>query len=94
MSETGAQQQEVLFSGDVQGVGFRYTARSIARGFDVTGFVRNLSDGRVQVVVEGTQAELRAFLGALRQEMRHHISSEEEVSRSASGRFRGFEVRF
>jgi acylphosphatase len=93
VAQSDTRQCEVLFSGDVQGVGFRYTARSIARGFDVTGFVRNLSDGRVQVVVEGTQAEIEAFLTALRSQMRHYIFGEQEVSREAAGRFQGFQVR-
>jgi acylphosphatase len=94
VAQADAQQREVFFSGRVQGVGFRYTARSIARGFDVRGFVKNLSDGRVQVVVEGTPAETDAFLAALKSEMRHYIVDQHEVSRAASGRFAGFEVRF
>jgi acylphosphatase len=94
VAQAGLQQREVVFSGSVQGVGFRYTARSIARGFDVRGYVKNLSDGRVQVVVEGTPAEIEAFLGALKSQMRHYISGQEEASRPAAGRFAGFEVRF
>jgi acylphosphatase len=45
------QRREVHYSGHVQGVGFRYTTRSIARGYEVTGFVQNLEDGRVSRVV-------------------------------------------
>lgn len=50
----------------MQGVGFRHTARSVAAGFDITGTVRNLPDGRVHLVAEGPETELRAFRGALR----------------------------
>ena len=51
-----------LFTGRVQGVGFRYTARRAAAGRDVTGFIRNLDDGRVELVMEGTEAEMDAVV--------------------------------
>src|SRR5688572_25939207 len=57
----------VLYSGRVQGVGFRYTTRSIARKYQVSGFVRNLPDGRVELVAEGAAHELEAFLGEVRE---------------------------
>jgi len=78
----------------VQGVGFRYTARSVARQYDVTGFVKNLPDGRVQLVVEGTTAEVGAFLASLLAEMRHCVSNVSETSGAATGRFAGFEIKF
>ena len=52
---------QVYFSGHVQGVGFRYTVQRLALGFDVTGWVKNLSDGRVEMLVEGERGELEAF---------------------------------
>ncbi len=55
----------VFFSGHVQGVGFRYTARHVAGGFDVTGYVKNLADGRVEAVVEGEPEEVAAYVNAL-----------------------------
>ena len=57
---------EVLFSGCVQGVGFRLTAESLSRKFPVTGFVRNLSDGKVEVVAEGDEQVLTGFLEAIK----------------------------
>ena len=53
--------RRVHFSGRVQGVGFRFTCQSLARGFDVAGHVRNLADGRVELVAEGESSELDAF---------------------------------
>ena len=47
------ERRRVVFSGRVQGVGFRFTCQSLARGFDVAGYVRNLADGRVELVAEG-----------------------------------------
>ena len=43
----------VFYSGQVQGVGFRYTAKTVATGFEITGTIRNLPDGRVELVAEG-----------------------------------------
>jgi len=52
---------QVFYEGHVQGVGFRFTVRHIAKGFDVTGWVRNLPDGRVELQVTGGEEEVRAF---------------------------------
>jgi acylphosphatase len=83
----------IIYSGHVQGVGFRYTARSVATGFEVTGAVRNLSDGRVELVAEGLKAELEAFRTAIRDEGLGHFIDNEEVGWSeATGEFRGFEI--
>jgi acylphosphatase len=73
----------VHFTGRVQGVGFRYAAREIAAGYPVTGFVRNLDDGRVHLVAEGEEAQLEAFLSELRRRMAGHIR-EASVTREAS----------
>ncbi len=43
----------IFYSGHVQGVGFRYTAKTVAAGFEISGVVRNLSDGRVELIAEG-----------------------------------------
>ena len=94
MAKAKTQQREVYYSGNVQGVGFRYTTRSIARGFAVTGFVKNLSDGRVQVVVEGEPAEVQAFLNNVQGEMRQWIHQTQETVLSATGRFPTFDVRY
>ena len=56
----------VLYSGRVQGVGFRYTAKTVATGFEVTGIVRNLADGRVEVHAQASARALDDFEGRLR----------------------------
>lgn len=86
-------QRMCYFSGDVQGVGFRYTAQHVARGFAVTGFVRNLPDGRVELVAEGEQKELERFLDALGQQMEGHIRTRTDSDSAATGQFKGFEIR-
>jgi acylphosphatase len=65
--------KRVLYSGHVQGVGFRYTARHLAQGYPVAGHVRNLPDGRVEVVAEGEAGKVEAFLEALRRQMADYI---------------------
>jgi acylphosphatase len=63
----GRQRLHVLYAGRVQGVGFRYTAKVVATGFEVTGIVRNLPDGRVELVAEGLKDELEGFQQAIRE---------------------------
>jgi acylphosphatase len=53
---------EVLFTGRVQGVGFRYTTQQVAAGYEVRGTVRNLADGRVELLAEGEEKELQDFV--------------------------------
>jgi acylphosphatase len=94
VSQTDRQEQrELYYAGRVQGVGFRYTVRSLAGRFDVTGFVRNLPDGRVHLAVEGAAEEIRALLDAIKAEMNHYIVDVQETVRPATGRFNSFEIR-
>ena len=86
-------QMQVFYSGKVQGVGFRYTVKSVARGFEVVGWVRNLSDGRVEMVVEGTKDELEAFRQGVQESGLGHFIEKEMVGWSeAKNEFRGFEI--
>jgi len=83
----------VLYSGRVQGVGFRYTVRTAAAGFEVCGTVRNLADGRVELIAEGERAELEAFREAIRNEgLAANIRDEAVTWSGAQGGFRGFEI--
>ena len=95
MSEEAIQQRrEVYFSGRVQGVGFRYTVRMVASRFAVTGFVKNLPDGRVQLVAEGPSDQLRRFLAAVDTEMGRYIDDRQEETIPATGQFTRFDIRF
>jgi len=87
------QRMTVFYSGRVQGVGFRYTVKSITTGYEVTGTVRNLDDGRVELIAEGEREELDAFRRAIRESgLGGLIQREEENFGAASGQFRGFEI--
>lgn len=82
----------IIFSGTVQGVGFRATTRGIMRGFAVTGWVRNEPDGTVRLEVQGDAAEIEAGLAALRNVMGGHIQSEVAGSLPAEVDEIGFEI--
>jgi acylphosphatase len=83
----------VFYSGHVQGIGFRYTVRSVAAGFEVTGTVRNLLDGRVELVAEGPREELETFQRAIREAGLEHFIRNEDVNwGEATSEFRGFEI--
>jgi acylphosphatase len=66
----------------------------LARGFAVNGFVKNLPDGRVQLVAEGTPEELQSFLAAIQAEIGYYIGGTQQTTTPATGRFKGFEIRF
>jgi acylphosphatase len=84
---------QILYSGQVQGVGFRYTVRSVAAGFDVTGTVRNLASGGVELIAEGSRAELEGFRQAIRESGLEHFIRQEKVTwHEASNELRGFEI--
>jgi acylphosphatase len=86
---------QVFYEGRVQGVGFRYSARRVAAGFDVAGYVRNLPDGRVELVASGDPEEVDGFLDALRDsELAGHIAGEAMVDIVKPAGLRGFEIRF
>lgn len=83
----------IFYSGRVQGVGFRYTVKSVACGFDITGTVRNLPDGRVELFAEGEHAELEEFQKAIQDsEVGGFIRNEEIAWPNPTGEYRGFEI--
>lgn len=88
-------QAYVCYSGRVQGVGFRFSVREVTCGFEVTGFVRNLSDGRVELVAEGDEAEVQAFLAAIHEtQLDNYIRKEDVTWRPSTREFTRFEIRY
>jgi acylphosphatase len=86
---------QVFYEGNVQGVGFRWSVRHIAKGFDVTGWVRNLADGRVELQVNGEEGEVRAFLDAIaKSELHALIRKQIENKLDKPVTARGFEIRY
>ncbi len=84
---------QILYSGRVQGVGFRYTVRTVATGFEVTGTVRNLADGRVELTAEGAKTELDAFRAAIHDAgLAAKIRNEDASWTEPRGGFCGFAI--
>jgi len=84
---------QIFYSGNVQGVGFRYTVKSVATGFEVCGSVRNLPDGRVELIAEGEKNELLAFQRAIRESgLEHFIRDEQLLWDEPKNDTRGFEI--
>ena len=85
---------QVIYSGNVHGVGFRFTARRIAFRLEVTGFARSLSDGTVEIVCEGEKEALEEFLTAIQENFAGYISGFNVDWKPWSGEFASFEIRF
>ena len=83
---------EIFYSVRVQGVGFRYNTKTIATGFEIIGTVRNLSDGRVELIAEGARDELESLREAIRADMKHFIRDEAVAWSEAQNKFKGFEI--
>ena len=94
MASTALERRQLSYTGHVQGVGFRYTAQTVARGYDVVGYVRNLPDGRVELVVEGVAGELDRFLEDLAEQMSSNIRSVDCDRRPALGEFAEFSIQY
>jgi len=88
------EQRKIYFAGTVQGVGFRFTACRVAGRYDLSGYVRNLPDGRVECVVEGHADQIDAFLDDLAAQMSGYIRQIQQQRSAYTGKFSGFTVRF
>ena len=91
--------RRIVFHGRVQGVGFRMTTKRLSRKYDVVGYVKNLSDGTVELLVRANEAEIERFLNAIRQQFSGNIESEDAAAcddsmRNALAKNRTFTVRY
>lgn len=82
-----------FFTGRVQGVGFRYQTLQVAKEFEVSGFVKNLPDGRVQLEAEGQAAEVRDFVAAVQERMTGYIRKTEQSEGKRNSTFQGFAIQ-
>ena len=83
----------VYFEGHVQGIGFRFTTFQLAKGFEVTGYVKNLFDGRVQLELEGDREECVGFIKALNEEMASFIRDKSQTEVTRDPEFKEFLIR-
>ncbi len=87
-------QAHVYYLGRVQGVGFRFTAESLALELNVTGWVKNLGDGRVEIIVEAEEEILKNFLGRIKESFSRYINDIDIEWRDATGEFKEFNIEF
>jgi len=90
----GHEQWQVHYEGRVQGVGFRYTTRWIASRLPITGYVKNLPDGRVRLVAEGEPDQLQQLLDAVAAQLGRYVRRTTCNALAATGEFDGFDIRF
>lgn len=84
---------KAVFSGTVQGVGFRFTTENLAKKYPVTGYVRNLTNGKVELIVEGEEDTLRAFINDVRESpLSAYIRNVATEWDDASGEFAQFSI--
>ncbi|MCX5686720.1 MAG: acylphosphatase [Candidatus Omnitrophica bacterium] len=82
------------YDGSVQGVGFRYTVQRSAEALGLAGWARNLPDGRVEVILEGTKADIKKFLQKIESVFSQYIRDADVEWGEATGEFNGFDIRF
>ena len=90
----GKTRKKYLFSGEVQGVGFRYTVRGIAKKYSINGFVRNLTDGRVEMIGEGSDSELNDIINDIKKKMGSSLKDISIHEEEPLGDDKGFEIQF
>jgi len=87
-------QVHVFYSGRVQGVGFRFTTEEIAKELGVSGWVKNLRDGRVEIVAEAEEEILKDFLARIYRYFSRYIQDVDINWQSAQGEFKDFTIEF
>lgn len=83
-----------FYSGSVQGVGFRFTSEELAASLGITGWVKNLYDGRVEILGEGDEKKLQAFLDKIAAVFKRYIEGADVAWGDATGEFDSFDVKF
>lgn len=87
------ERRTIFYTGMVQGVGFRFTTVRVLADVAVTGYVRNLVDGRVELVIEGAPAQTEEAVGRVRRALGSYIRDEAQEIAAATGEFASFEIR-
>lgn len=87
-------QIHAYFSGRVQGVGFRFTVREVSDSLGISGWAKNLKDGRVEVVAEAEEELLHQLLTKINEYLSNYITDSEITWHNVTGEFSGFAIRF
>ena len=88
-------QAHIVYSGMVQGVGFRYTVEDIVRQIGrLNGWVRNLQDGRVEILIEGDKKNIEQLMAAVEQRFNAYIRSKSLMYAPSQGSFKDFQITY
>ena len=86
--------RRIIYEGRVQGIGFRFSVKEIAQGYELAGWIRNLPDGRVQLEAQGDDVEIEGFLQAIEDShLRPHIRRKVVTPIEPTGGLKGFQIR-
>lgn len=85
---------EIVFSGAVQGVGFRFSARNLAAKHKIKGWVMNIPDGSVKLLAEGSREDLDNFLHDLKDEFKRYIDDYILQEKETHGDYKDFQIKF
>jgi acylphosphatase len=94
MAESPMIRKLIYFQGHVQGVGFRMTVYRIASDFQVTGYIRNLPDGRVELVAEGSRDEVSRFVERVQETMAGYVRHVDHHPSNVTGEFERFTIEY
>ena len=83
----------IYFSGRVQGVGFRYTSREVAKRYEVSGWVKNLPNGSVEMIVEGATDQLKKYVADLSESTYGNVADMQVAKSKPTGEFSAMEIR-
>ena len=86
--------KQVIFKGRVQGVGFRYTAHRAACRYDLTGYVRNLPDGSVEALMQGTQANVQACLDSIQNTFGAYLREINTTNQPVNPQYHDFRITY
>jgi acylphosphatase len=86
--------KHIVFSGEVQGIGFRFTANRLAGRYSVTGFVRNLPDGNVEMLIQGSEQDIRHCIAEIQDSFRGYIRNTKTDSVPPNPSYTNFRVAF
>ncbi|MCK5493474.1 MAG: acylphosphatase [Candidatus Omnitrophica bacterium] len=90
----GIKQAHIFYSGIVQGVGFRYRSQAIAKSLNIRGWVRNLADGRVEIIAQANESELDEFIITLESSLGDYIKNKQVYFEDADEILKGFDISF
>jgi acylphosphatase len=86
--------RHVIFKGRVQGVGFRYMTHRAANRYDLTGYVRNLPDGTVEALFQGTAANIAACMDEIKEYFSGYLRETNMNDRPVSPQYHDFRITY